>query len=181
MSDLVQIPDSFSAGSTVEYVKTVPDYPAGAWSLKLILAGKSTLTVNATAEGSSFNVTITPAQSAGLCAGVYQYVERATDGTIVKDLGRGTVTVTPNLETAGDGDLQTWEEKTLAVIEAKLAGRVDSSIDEYVIGSRQVRYIPLDDLLKWRDKLAARVAAQKSPGRAGRSVLVTFPRTGFDR
>jgi hypothetical protein len=186
MNQLTEILDAFSAGSTVEYLKTVPDCPAGPWSLKVILAGPSTLTVNATAQNSSFLVTFTAAATAGLCAGVYQYVERVTDGTIVKDVERGIVTVTPNLETAGDGDLQSWDEKTLAVIEAKLQGRLGAGIDEYVIGSRQVKYIPSLELMKLRDKLVARIEAKKTPGQAGRSVEVRFrPTTAtptrFDR
>lgn len=182
MDTLVALPASISAGTTVTYRRTLADFPAnGGWTLKLYLAGIGTANVTAAGDGADFVVTLSATVTAALAPGVYQYLERVTKAAEVHDVSRGSVNVAPDLTAATPGSAQSWEEKTLTVVEAKLSGRMGSGIDDYQIGSRLVRYIPIVDLMKMRAELKAQVAAQRNVGRAGRAVLVTFPPTGFDR
>ena len=57
--ELSALPESFAAGTTVNYRKRFSDYPASAgWTLKLHLAGASVMAKTAAADGDDFVVTI---------------------------------------------------------------------------------------------------------------------------
>ena len=177
MTALTQLPTSFAAGTTVTYTRTIPDYPATAgWTLSLRLSGIDVLAQNATASGADYVVTLTAAATAPLHAGLYVFEERVTKGAEVYTVASGNVTVTANLATAGAGDLQSWDEKTLAVVEAALAGRLTSDLESYQIAGRAVTKIPIKDLLELRNQLSARVARMKNNGGIGRRHLARFCR-----
>lgn len=57
---------------------------------------------------------------------------------------------------------ETFEEKVLAIIEARLLGRLDSDLQRYSIGSRSLDKIPIEELEKMRTKYQAKVAAIKA-------------------
>lgn len=178
MQALTAMPERFPAGTTVEYTRTFADFtPAGGWALRLHLAGASVLSKSAAPSGDSFVVTLTASETAKLAAGTCRWVERVThgDGRLL-DVASGSVVVTADLAAARAGDLQSWEEKTLAIVEAALAGRLTSDIESYQILGRAVSKIPAKDLLRLRGELRATVSAQRNRGRTGRVHRVTFGR-----
>lgn len=182
MQTLTAMPDTLTAGTTVSYTRAVPDYPAtDGWTLTLYLAGKSVLNVAATPSGSDYAVALTAAQTAGLAAGVYTWVERVTKGAEKHDVGRGVVAVLDDPSTATAGSQQSWEEKTLEVVEAALSGQMTSAIASYQIGNRAVAKIPARELWQIRNALKAAVAQQRNPGRFGRPILARFTGTGYDQ
>lgn len=181
MSNLIAIPTSFAAGTTVRYTRGYSDYPANAgWTATLLLAGASLVSAPATASGLNFVYLLTAAQTAPLAAGNYQWREvvfnAGTGDKFVADFG--VVQVLPNIESAGAGDMQTWEEKTLAVVEAALEGRLASDMESYQIAGRAVVKIPAHELMKLRNDLRRAVNAQQRPGTIGPHVRVTFPPAG---
>lgn len=179
-NELTSLPN-FNAGSTVSYRRSLADYPADdGWVLTLYLAGGSVVNAAAVADGADHVVTISATQTSGLAPGVYRYLERVVKGDDKRDVGVGSIEVGRDLATAGPGDAQTWEEKTLAVLEAKFTGRLTADIEEYQIGGRAVKHIPIEDLRALRNELTATVARQKSPGRISRPVLARFTGTGFN-
>lgn len=182
MDTLTQMPARFDAGTTLTYTRTLPDTPANdGWALVVYLNGKSAANATAVASGADFVVTFTAAATAPLLSGLYQFTERATKAGVVKDSPIGTVFIGPNLATAAAGALQSRDEKMLEMIDAAIEGRMVAGIDEYQIGTRLVKKIPIAELMKMRDVVARRVEAAKNPGKAGRTILINFPSPGFDR
>jgi len=181
MATLTALPDSFPAGTTVKYTRTVSDYPAsGGWTLKLMLAGPATLSVTAAASGADHVVTVTAAQSAALAAGVYRWAEEVSKDAEVYRVADGTVTVNPNMNTAQPGDLQSQDEKLLAAVNAMIAVRTGASgsapkdIEAYSIDGVTITKVPLEQLYRLRTSLGIAVARAKRGGGFGRQHRVAF-------
>lgn len=182
MSDLTELPDAITAGTTTAYTRSYSDHPAGdGWTLKLIIAGAGVLTVDAVADGDAFDVTLTAAATAPLPPGGYRWVERVTKGAEVRDVASGTVNVEPDLAQAAPGSVQSYEEKLLVKVEKAIDDLTTTGMTSYQIGTRAATMLDLDKLIALRDKLRASLAAQRNPGRASTPVLFTFTNTGFDR
>lgn len=172
---LTEMPDSFAAGTTVTYRRTVAAYPAGGvWNLTVYLSGVSTLAKVAGQDGEEYVVTLTAAETATLGAGKYQWVERVVKSPEVFEVASGTVVVEPNIATAAAGSMQTWEEKTLVVVEAALTGKLTADMESYSIHGRTVNKIPTRELMQIRAELKRAVNAQRNPGKLGPTVLAQF-------
>lgn len=168
VATLTALPDTFPAGTTVKYTRSLSDYPAtSGWTLKLLLAGAGTHAEDAVANGDAFDVTLTAAETAALPPGDYRWVERVEKGGEVYDVATGVVTVTPNLATATPGSLQSWEEKELAAVEAAIAAILAGGIAAYQIAGRAVTKVDLPTLQKLRASLRTEIARQRgqAPGR----------------
>jgi hypothetical protein len=166
------------AGTSIVYTRTFDAYPASAgWALTLYLAGASIASVAGAANGDSWDVTLTPAATGLLAAGAYTWVERVSKAAEAYDVERGTVTVRPDIATAGPGAFQSWEEKTLVVVEAALSGQLTSGIVNYQIHGRSVGKIPPKELMEIRAALRSTVAQQKIGG-FGRPIGVRFTQAG---
>ncbi len=176
-SNLSALPSSFAAGETVTYLRTVPaGYgPGDGWALTTFLAGVKTLQATGVSEAGAFRVTFPAAETAPLEAGSYRWVERLSKAAISYDFASGFLVVTPNVGTAGQGDLQAWAEKTLPIVEAAIAGRLPSGMDSYQIAGRAVSKIPIRDLFALRAQLQSEVNRIRNPGSLGRTIKVSFP------
>lgn len=175
MSELSALPDAFAAGNTVVYRKSFADYPANAsWAAALHLRGPSILNVAAAASGADFVFTIAATDTAALTPGRYEWVERVTKSGEVHDAAAGFAILTRNLATAIAGDTQTYEEKTLAVIEAALTGELTDNMRSYQIAGRAVALIEPLELEKLRTRYRQIVALQRNPGKFGTDVKMRF-------
>lgn len=167
-------PTAFEAGTTVAF--TVPATetslgtvsPAGGWGLTWHLRGVSEADVTATANTDTWTVTLTATASQALGAGGYTWALRGTLGVTptqqVVTLSTGVLTVTPDMLEALAGDLQSWEEKTLAVVHAALDGTIAGEMKMYMIGGRQVMTFSLDELMALRTRLLYTIRAQRGQG-----------------
>lgn len=174
------LPESFAAGTTVSYRRSLPDFPADdGWALALYLAGAGTLNVAGAPNGADFDVTLAAAATAPLPPGAYTWIERVSKAGEVYDVARGAVTVLADVATAAPGALQSWEERTLTVVQAAIDGQLTSGMASYQIGNRAVSKIPMKDLLQLRVQLKAAID-RKARGGASRRRLVTFTPVGFD-
>lgn len=165
MDILTAIPERFTAGTTVKYIRTFVDFPADeGWTLNLYLAGASIATVAGSASAKSFNVTLSAAATAGLVAGNYQWVERVAKAGEKFDVAAGTSIVDPDVAVATAGSLQSYNEKRLAVIEAALTGTLTGGMLSYQIEGRAASKIPPAELEALRAKYHALVLAEQRPG-----------------
>lgn len=180
---LTEMPSSLTAGTTVTYTRSHADYPAnGGWTLTLYVAGVGLLApITGTPLGTGFVVTLSATATAELPSGTYQWEERVTDGSAVYVAASGTVSVHRNIALAGDKDMQSHAERTLAIIEAALEGRLPDGMESYTIAGRAVTKIPLTELVELRARYRSEVEALRTPTRFGIPVLTTFTQTGFDR
>jgi hypothetical protein len=180
-------PPVITAGDTIRWQISLPDYPASAgWTLKYALvsaAGKHDVT--SIAAGADHLVEIAAATSAGYAAGLYQYqkyVEKGAGETLERiTLDLGTLTVARSLAALATAtDTRSFARRALDAIEAVIENRAGRSDKEYEIdhgGSRQrLESLPLLDLLAARDRFAALVWQEEHPGQ-----LITPVRTVFVR
>lgn len=176
MDPLTSLPSELRAGTTLEYTRTLPDFPASLWTMELVLRGVSMLSKIATEIGDSFVIEITPEESRDLLPGNYQAMELVTEKATQKryEASIGWVNVLRDLHAAGAGEAQTWEEKTLVIIEAVLQGRATSDMQAYTIGNRSVTKIPVVELIQWRERLRAAVRAQRGGSQTIGEVQVQF-------
>lgn len=182
--ELSQLPESFAAGTTIKYRRRLSDYPAGAgWTLKLHLAGASVLAKTAAVDGDDFLVTIEATDTDGdFAAGLYKWVERVSNaGGEVYEVGRGTITVLPNLAEATEGSEQEWVERAIAALKAHIEGRLPAGMESYQIAGRAVSKIPVKEAVALLATFESRLARLRSPDFVTRPVLVSFTKPGFER
>ena len=145
-------------GDSFNMLNTYADYPASAgWTLKTTFTPRastaSKITLTATAEGDSYRTQVAPSTTVNWTAGryaVHQWVEKSGQRVTVAT-GDLDMLPDPNAITPGY-DPRSHVEKTLANIELMIEGKATKDVQEYTIGDRQLKHIPLPELLKLRDK-----------------------------
>jgi hypothetical protein len=178
------VPHVLTAGDSWRWrIPDLADYPQSeGWVLKYKLAGVDVLSLTPTFQVSGDDVdhwlvAVTAAATAVLEAGRYQlvaWVEGAsTYAGRVERLGQSVVELLPDPRTVAAGDLQTHAERTLAVIEAALEGRLASDLESYQIAGRAINKIPIAELVALRATYAAKVRQER--GKGMRRHLVSFP------
>lgn len=181
METLTALPESFPAGTTVKYTRSLPDYPAtDGWQLKLLLAGASLLSVDAEASGADHSITISATASGPLTPGSYVYAEEVTKDGETYRAGSGRVSIEPDLGRVLAGQLQSPNERLLAAITAMIEARmgagtgIPKDAESYQIDGIAVTKVPLERLLSARTALSYSVAREKRPGGLGRQYRMTF-------
>lgn len=178
VTTLTEMPNEIRAGTTVEYTRTLTDYPASAHSLAVTIAGPSAAVAATVVEtGDTYSVTLDAAATAALIPGNYQWVERVTVTASGKkyDVAAGQVFVLRDLTVATAGQAQTWEEKALALVETALTGRATADMESFSIAGRAITKIPVTELRAWREWLVWAVRQQRNPGTFGVSAYAHFP------
>lgn len=163
VDDLTAIPATITAGDSYGIVLSYSDYPAtSGWSVAFAIAGPSVQSWTSTADDDAHRLTLTTDETGALSAGVYTYRVRVTDGTDSRTVDTGTVTVAADVGALVPGAATTWEETTLAVVKAALAGTLEGEMAMYMIGGRQVMTFKPSELMELLDTLQARVDRMKA-------------------
>jgi len=174
-----QPPTQVEAGTTVRFTQAPVTTafgdvgPATGWSLVYLLRGPGEANATATDDGVLWTVSLPATVTSTLAPGGYTWALRASAGADVVTLAQGACTVTIDMAQAVAGDVQTWEERTLAVVEAALHGNLSDSVQSYMIGDQQVQKIPIEKLMVIRAQLQSAVAQQRSASGFGRAVRMT--------
>lgn len=159
---------SLISGDSLSVLDTFADYPASdGWTLKTRLVPRNTtataIILTAAAEGDDYRTTAAAATTAGWAAGFYsvsQWVEKAG---LRNTLTSGTLEILPNPAAVAVGyDARSHLAKTVEMIEKMLEGKAGKDVQEYTIGDRQLKHIPLNELLVWRDKYRAQLAGEEA-------------------
>lgn len=175
-------PERVAAGDTWVWKYSDPDFPlTEGWALSYALAGAAVLAWTAgwgSASGNVTTVTIPAATTTDLTAGSYEFTRIWTgSGTYagrVHTVALPRLTILANPQTRAAGDGQTHAERTLAVLEAALEGRLTDDIEQYQIGGRAVSKIPVRELVALRATYRLEVWRQRHPGQAYPSAVVRF-------
>lgn len=162
-------PTRVRAGDTWLWRRTFPDYPASeGWTPKYAIRGITALAWDAAwavASGEEWTVTIPATTTAGLDAGAYEWaVLVAGSGAYAgreHTVATGVLEILPDLEAAGAGDRQSHVERTLAVLEAAIEGRLTADMEHYIINGRQVTRIAMLDLVRLRGVYLAKRHRQR--------------------
>ena len=173
-------PSSATAGDTVQWSRSLSDYPASAgWSLKYVMRGANgSLDMVAVASGDDYLVTaVVPA------AGDY-----ALQGYVVKGTEKHTICVlsfmsTPDLSAAVAGyDSRSHARRVLDAIERVIEGRATRGDQETTVDGTRLVKMTVPELLALRSRYQAEYrreqeAARLAQGRnSGRKIVTRFTR-----
>jgi len=173
MQTLTCVPSVIAAGTTVKFKRSPTDFRSDqGWTLTLFLSGASVLNKPGVADGlGGYDFTLTPADTGGLQPGNYRWDERASNvGGEVYDrrsspsLSSGVLEVMADVSQAAAGDLQSFAEKQLAAVEARLAGRLTKDQESIQVDNMAVVKIPFEKLYGLRRTLKAEVALERRKG-----------------
>lgn len=146
-------PQLIVAGDTVNWTRTLADYPAPTWVLTYTLInGTDKETVTAVASGTDHQVAVSASTTAGWSAGIYSWTASVVNGSERFTVDSGTIEVKPDLAAATNYDTRSHIKKTLDAIEAVIEQRASKDQESYTINGRSLSRTPLEDLLKMRDQ-----------------------------
>jgi hypothetical protein len=176
------VPVRFAAGTTVKFHRSFDDFLASdGWTYKFCANGAiDTFSVDGTtnADGGSFDVVIPATLTADKAPGRYQCAEvlkkQSTGEVVHPSNDMLQLVIEANVESASAGAFISHIERTLAIIEAAIEGRLTADIENYNVAGRQVAKIPARDLLWFRGHYRAKLFQLKNPGRLGSPVVVAF-------
>ena len=182
------VPKHFPAGTTVKFTRSLDDFlPSDGWSYTIYLNGLTQKFSKAATvlDANVFQIEFVPTDTASLTPGAYRYAERlvndgSTDSTLTGETYDITgdelvINIEPNVASAAAGAFNTWEEQTLVIVEAAIAGRLTADIQAYQIAGRSVSKIPIAELRTIRGELRSAVWRLQHPGQLGVPYRVTFP------
>ncbi len=166
-------PETITAGETLAWTKTVPDYPAPTYVLKysLQLAGQASLiTITATASGAQHAIAVAASVTVLYTPGTYLWTSYAEAGLTRYPVARGNVTILPSPLSA---QASTHATRTLALIEAALEGRIPRGLENTNIDGQSLERIPIADLFKLKQHYQALVLREQRLARGKLGLGVT--------
>jgi hypothetical protein len=179
-------PTELRAGDLWEWRREdlTSDYPASSWTLTYRFKNAAGgFEVVAVADGDAFESSVAAATSAAIAAGVYAWQARVTKLTESYTVDTGETKVLPDLfagTASAASDQRTHARTTLEAIEAVIEGRATTDQQEYTIGTRSLKRIPIAELLSFRDRYRMAVAREDQangvPNNFGRDRYVRFAR-----
>lgn len=172
------LPQSLSAGVTLDRTVILPAYNPQDWTLSVLLRGAGSIDLVAVALGTNFSLYVGATESASWVPGKYWYTARVSNDTDVIEIESGEVEIKPDFAANGAGfDGRGHLERVIDAIEAVLEKRATLDQQRYTINNRELWRTPIPELLTLRDRYRAelrRMKAAKSGALFGRRVAVRF-------
>ena len=158
-------PSRVTAGDTITWTKSLPDYPASAgWVLVytlINLAGKKTIT--GTASGDDHLMNVLAATSAAWAAGLYTWVATVTKAAERYTVGNGSITVAPDLAAATTFDTRTSARKALDAANLALETYGNKAyLQMYEVNGRRQQFHTPSEFFAYISQLEAKVASEDS-------------------
>jgi hypothetical protein len=168
-------PTELTAGDTWRWNRSLSSYPASdGWTLAYSLSGahETVLTLTAAPAGNGYEVRASATETAEFTPGAYRMV-----GHVSKDGDRfpvytGSLYVHP--DPAAAVPALSHDERTLAIIDARLEGRFTRDMESYAIEGQAVTRIPIAELVRLQGIYRARVERARHPRSLGQRVEVWF-------
>lgn len=162
--------DKIVVGDTLDFVTTLPDYPAATYTLKYRLIPRTAgtaidITCTAGTEEYDHRCGVAAATTATWTAGEYSWASWVESGAERYSVDSGTVTLLPNLALATAYDGRSVAEKALDDANAALASFQSSGgrVKRYSIGGREMEFDNAGDILTlvsyWRIEVKRERAA----------------------
>lgn len=183
-------PSSLVAGDSLNFLTSVPDYPAtDAWVLTYRLvprtASNTVVVFSAAAEGADYRVQVSRAVTAVWAADSYTWASYVQKGNERVTLESGQIVVTPDPASAVAGyDGRSQAQKAVDDLEAALASfnASNGKVRRYRIADREMEFNTAADILMrlrfWQDKLEQEklCAHLDGGGKPRNRILVRFTR-----
>lgn len=156
-------PTSLTAGDTVQWTRSLSDYPASAgWVLKYRLinaAGK--IDITAGASGADHLVNVAAATTAAWAAGTYAWHGYVEKGAERYTIGTGSIVIRPNLAAEAAGfETRSTAKQILDELEAAYkdyATNGQGLVQRYTIGGREMWFKSAADFIQqieyWRKQV----------------------------
>jgi hypothetical protein len=148
-------PSRLRVGDTWKWKRTLADYPAGDWVLKYRFKHPTAVgfEIISAASGPDHAVTVPAATSAGYAPGDWSWQAWVEGGDAEKyTIGAGYTTLDSDYRSgvaATSLDGRSHARRTLCAIESWIERR-NPGVESYEIAGRQMRYIPIAELLRLR-------------------------------
>lgn len=173
-----------TAGDSYTLPISAPYLADDGWVLTYVLQPRgfsaTPITIVATADGSDYVVEITAVASALYTPGEYDAFGFVTKGAERHTVLRGRLTIEPNPTSAADR--RSWLEKTIAVLEASLAGLLGAQYSSMTILGKSLGTMSPVEKKKLRDELKAEYAqelrSKNGITRYGRMIQCGFVQAG---
>lgn len=157
-------PQSLRAGDTWKWTRTFADYPAGTWTLKYRFKNAAAyFEIVAAASGTDHSVSVAAVTTATYAAGSYTWMAWVEGGSSEKyTVDTGTLEVDPDYRASTAAyDGRSHARKMLDAIEAWLEAR-DPAVAEYEIAGRRMKFIPIAELVKLRNRYGFEVRNEEA-------------------
>jgi hypothetical protein len=171
------LPLSITAGDTLVFNTSAGSDSSGnavtaaAYTLSTSIRGSGgSIDAAGTANGSDWQTTIAGTSTANLAPGQYQWASYASKTGVRVTLETGTLTVLANLATATSFEARSHARRMLDAIEAMLERRATKEQQEYTIGNRSLKFIPLPEILQLRTAYRGEVAREANAERIARGL-----------
>ncbi len=176
MSIATKEPTEITAGDTIVWSRSFPDFPASAWTLTyrlLARAGLAPRDFGGTASGDDHLVNLQASFTLLFSPGDYVLQGFITDGTNRYQVYKGALKVLPDPATVDSLDSRTFLEKALEQIEAMiLEGAIRAPI-EFAYGGITTKIINLADAFKVRDMIKAQIVQAEAVARGKQRRILT--------
>lgn len=171
-------PTEVNAGDSIHFTKSFNDYPAPTWELDyriLAMQGASAIDLQATADGTDFDVAATPAVTASWTPGDYRMIGFVTSATERFQIYNGKLLIRPDPATVSHYDGRTYLERVLALLQKTFEEGVIREVIEYSYGGVSSKVQTMEDVLNAIDRIKALIAQEQAQvnGRQ-RRVLTKF-------
>lgn len=181
---LYEIPASAMAGDSLSWRKSLPDYPASAWTLTYsLINADGKITITGTADGDEHVLSAAAATTAAWDAGDYQWVATVAGGTERHTVGTGRIAIKADIVAQLGGlDARTAARRALDDLRAALATWISTKghVQTYTVDGVQMSFATAADLRARISILEREVAREEAAERiaaglgSGRRVLVRF-------
>jgi hypothetical protein len=165
-----QEPVQVRAGETLAFTKTLTDYSAAAgWSISYSFRSLngSALDFSSTASGATHVLNVPFATTAGWLPARYYGVGMVSNGTTKTQIFSGYLDILPNIAAQTEGyDVRSPARIVLDNIESVIAGRATSSVLNSTVEGTTLQRIPIEQLLKLRDRYKQIVLNEEAAERA---------------
>lgn len=181
-------PLTLNAGDSLRFVRTLPAYPAGTYTLTYTLrssAGAS-YTFSAVNSGGAHAVNVAASVTAAWTPGSYALSARVSDGAgfvASVPVAAPTLAILPDPANSTPACTQSWAELTLASVEtaiSQLAAKIHQSV---TVNGTTYAYTDMEKLLALRQRMKAEINSARDAARlaAGdfpnpRQILTRFTR-----
>lgn len=179
---LTKEPTEIQAGDSIAWTRSLLDFPASAgWVLKYAFRGPEAADFEAVASGDDHLLDLDSTKTA-LAPGEYTVQGYVAKGAERKTVFSGRVQVLPDLVATGAGyDPRSFAVRTLAAIEAVLAGTATRSQKKQKFEDTELEYFTLRELLEARTRLRLEVKREREvearkQGKPSRRIVRTISR-----
>ncbi len=147
-------PITVNAGDTVQWQRTLAQYPAGTgWALSYVLINAThRISITASASGDAHVINVPAATTAAWVPGTYTWRAQVSRGPDVFTVGEGRIVVRHNFA-AATLEARSRTRQALDAVEAFLADPQNIVASKYTIAGRSLDRVPLTELWAHGDRL----------------------------